>query len=213
MNCGRVSNQLSAYIDRELTGAEMLTIRRHLGDCDDCQAEYEALCRMKMLLGRLQSPSPGPDFVPATLRRWEGHAPAYAGIAAGSQWWTFLVGSLVDAWDRTVAIWLCQPAWAAGRFSLGAWRRPVVLATAALAAALVMTGVMLHQPRHADALIATSPLAVLEGQDPLNGPSNSEWVSLSQPGLSSPLSQPAGSQPALGWVNVSLHGDTFGSYR
>ena len=32
MNCGRVSNQLSAYIDRELTGTEMLQIRAHLGD-------------------------------------------------------------------------------------------------------------------------------------------------------------------------------------
>ena len=42
MNCGRVSNQLSAYIDRELTGAEMLSVRGHLGDCDSCQMRNTA---------------------------------------------------------------------------------------------------------------------------------------------------------------------------
>ena len=54
MNCGRVSNQLSAYVDRELTGAEMLHIRSHLGACESCRAEHEALYRMKMMLGRLK---------------------------------------------------------------------------------------------------------------------------------------------------------------
>ena len=58
MNCGRVSNQLSAYVDRELTGAEMLQIRAHLGACDSCRAEYEALGRIKMMLGRLRTAEP-----------------------------------------------------------------------------------------------------------------------------------------------------------
>ena len=43
MNCGRVSNQLSAYLDRELTGTEMLQIRSHLTECDRCRSEHEAL--------------------------------------------------------------------------------------------------------------------------------------------------------------------------
>src|SRR5437667_11763584 len=72
MNCGRVSNQLSAYIDRELTGVEMLHIRRHLDDCDPCRSEYEALCRMKTLLGGLRSVEPHPGFVASVLGRWEG---------------------------------------------------------------------------------------------------------------------------------------------
>src|SRR5436305_5525578 len=71
MNCGRVSNQLSAYVDRELTGAEMLQIRSHIGGCDSCRAEYEALALMKMLLGRLRTPDLRSDFQSATVRRFE----------------------------------------------------------------------------------------------------------------------------------------------
>src|SRR3954469_4698625 len=70
MNCGRVSNQLSAYIDRELTGVEMLHIRRHLDGCAACCDEYDALCRMKMALGRLRSAEPKSEFVRHTARRW-----------------------------------------------------------------------------------------------------------------------------------------------
>src|SRR5438067_1752080 len=83
MNCGRVSNQLSAYLDRELTGAEMLHIRSHLGGCDSCRAEHESLSRMKMLLGRLRTPAPSHDFLMATLRRFEETG---SGMSLGSRW-------------------------------------------------------------------------------------------------------------------------------
>ena len=71
MNCGRVSNQLSAYLDRELTGVEMLQIRRHLTECDRCRSEHEALSRLKMMLGRLQSLEPPQGFVGDTVHRFE----------------------------------------------------------------------------------------------------------------------------------------------
>src|SRR5437899_7742127 len=71
MNCGRVSNQLSAYLDRELTGIEMLQIRSHLTACDWCRSEHEGLCRLKLMLGRLQSQEPPRGFVGDTVQRFE----------------------------------------------------------------------------------------------------------------------------------------------
>lgn len=58
MNCRRVSNLLSAYMDGELTGVEMLEIRRHLGDCCSCCLQYEELREGKMLLSHLPYAEP-----------------------------------------------------------------------------------------------------------------------------------------------------------
>ena len=87
MNCGRVSNQLSAYINRELTGVEMLHIRRHLDDCAACCAEYDALCRMKMALGRLRSAEPRTELVRQTVSRWERHQASDGGWRPASYPW------------------------------------------------------------------------------------------------------------------------------
>src|SRR5947209_6410537 len=80
MNCGRVSNLLSAYIDRELTGAEMPHLRSHLSDCDDCRAEYEALHRTKMMLGNLRALEPGEEFLAAAMRRLEASGARMSGV-------------------------------------------------------------------------------------------------------------------------------------
>ena len=58
MLCSRVQNLLSAYLDRELTGAEMLEIRRHLRDCAPCEREREALLHVKQLLHVLPAAAP-----------------------------------------------------------------------------------------------------------------------------------------------------------
>lgn len=58
MNCRRVSSLVSAYIDGELTGIEMLEIRRHLDDCRACMLQYESLRHTKQLLSRLTYAAP-----------------------------------------------------------------------------------------------------------------------------------------------------------
>jgi anti-sigma factor RsiW len=201
MNCGRVSNQLSAYIDRELTGVEMLHVRRHLDDCDRCRSEYEALCRMKTLLGGLRTAEPGPDFVAGTLRRWQGQQA--------------LGGRRSPAARRR--------ALAAGRFRIEAlsrwrlpsetWRLSLGLSTAVLAAGLVLTSLFLHRPRHADALVATSPIAVLEGQDPLNRPSGGEWKSLDTLPSQDWRPRGTGSSLSLNFKTVSFPDDDFRTFR
>lgn len=58
MNCRRVMNSISAYVDGELTGAEMLEIRRHLSDCAECSEEFELVKSMKFAVARLRTVAP-----------------------------------------------------------------------------------------------------------------------------------------------------------
>ena len=62
MNCKTVQNQLSAYLDREIAGDEMLAIRSHLHDCDACREEAEALKALKRMLTSSPVPEPPTDF-------------------------------------------------------------------------------------------------------------------------------------------------------
>lgn len=62
MNCHKLSNLLSAYIDGELTGVEMIEIRNHVDGCPGCQDDLDQVRAMKRLVGRLQTAQPAPDF-------------------------------------------------------------------------------------------------------------------------------------------------------
>jgi len=53
VNCRRVRMLLSAYLDSELTGCEMLTIRHHISGCPECEAELDSLREVKNLLAAL----------------------------------------------------------------------------------------------------------------------------------------------------------------
>ena len=58
MNCGNVQNSLSAYIDRELTGEQMLSIRAHINRCPRCAQEHQELSALKTELVQLPSLEP-----------------------------------------------------------------------------------------------------------------------------------------------------------
>ncbi len=58
MNCGKVQNLLSCYIDRELPGVEMLQVQRHLDVCPECRREYQTLLMVKRLLSEMPVVSP-----------------------------------------------------------------------------------------------------------------------------------------------------------
>jgi hypothetical protein len=241
MNCGRVSNQLSAYIDRELTGAEMLSVRGHLGDCDSCRAEYEALSRMKMMLGRLRTPEPSPDLVAAASRRLEQSA---LGGAAGSA--RPDAGGLLGALHRIARAIPFGETWAeqlrlrTGRFAGGvsfiryatvtectrslAWPRLTVgVTTAALTAALLFTTIGWQKPRHPDALFATIPPQValgqdLQGQEQLSS-QTLEFDLVSEGGARDPFHPNLyrgglpGGPSSLPWVPVSFESEGFRRLR
>lgn len=53
MNCKSVQQSLSAYVDRELPGSEMLALRSHLSHCRTCMREETEIRNLKALLGDL----------------------------------------------------------------------------------------------------------------------------------------------------------------
>ena len=69
MNCRRVVNLMSAFVDGELTGTEMLTIRRHIGDCPECARERESLRATKLALARLRTVRPRKDLTACIVRK------------------------------------------------------------------------------------------------------------------------------------------------
>lgn len=69
MNCRHVVNLMSAYIDGELTGIEMLDIRAHLHDCPECRREYESLRLVKQTLAELKTVAPREEFASSILQQ------------------------------------------------------------------------------------------------------------------------------------------------
>lgn len=113
MNCRHVQANLSAYADEELSGAEMLEIRRHLGDCTECEEEFRCVQALKELLGAAPIPEPSNDFEERLVSNVLTHAApdarrrslslfALSGIAAATMLLTLLALSAGRA-GRTVA--------------------------------------------------------------------------------------------------------------
>lgn len=102
MNCKTVQNRLSAYLDRELSGDELLQMRAHMSMCRDCRCEAEGLRALKSLLGGIECPEPSADFsqrLTATVLRQRSEEPRrtfrvtalmFAGVTACSMLATLL---------------------------------------------------------------------------------------------------------------------------
>lgn len=94
MNCKTVQARLSAYVDAELTGHEMLELRRHLDACEGCRAEERAERALKSMLGDAPAVEPPADLELRLLRALDAEpkrtparpllrpAIVYAGLAA-----------------------------------------------------------------------------------------------------------------------------------
>lgn len=50
MTCRNVEVKLSAFVDAELSGREMIAIREHLSGCESCQIELEALSTVRRMI-------------------------------------------------------------------------------------------------------------------------------------------------------------------
>lgn len=76
MNCGKVQNLLSCYIDRELPGVDMLAIQRHLDQCAECSREYQTLLQVKRLLSEMPVVAPSPTLEERLVQNVLGASPA-----------------------------------------------------------------------------------------------------------------------------------------
>lgn len=83
MNCARVDRLISAYLDAELSGIEMMLVRDHMRHCAKCEAELETQRRVKQALSGLAPVRPEAAFearllasldyaqIPATQKVWQ----------------------------------------------------------------------------------------------------------------------------------------------
>lgn len=62
MNCRYVESRMAGYLDGELTGEEMLSIRSHLYECKRCCAEFDGYRRVKQMVCALPTREPNSDF-------------------------------------------------------------------------------------------------------------------------------------------------------
>ncbi len=62
MNCRKVTQLLSAYMDGELRGIEQRQVFEHLARCSECNQEYESFLQMKRMLGCMRVQQPSPDL-------------------------------------------------------------------------------------------------------------------------------------------------------
>ncbi len=67
MNCHQVTKVISAYIDGELTGREMLAVRHHVSYCETCAEEMESIRGAKLILSRLRTVQPKAGFADQIL--------------------------------------------------------------------------------------------------------------------------------------------------
>lgn len=106
MNCSKVQNLLSCYIDRELPGVDMLSIQRHLDNCSECRREYQTLLQVKRLLSEMPVVSPSASLEHRLVER------VLRSPAPSSKWALPIPRQLA----RPLAI-----AAALGAITLGAW--------------------------------------------------------------------------------------------
>ena len=73
MNCDKIQQKLSAYIDRELSDKENKAIENHIANCILCQKELEELKSVHRLVGQfkpvIQYPYPSEDFLLQVRRK------------------------------------------------------------------------------------------------------------------------------------------------
>jgi hypothetical protein len=181
MLCSRVQNSLSAYLDSELPGEEMLRIRDHLHRCEGCRAEHEAVSQTRRLMRALGGAEPRHPFhLDAAL----------AERAARPSWWrTWSLRASVALESSPLGV-LVVPE------DRGRWwdglRRQARLATLCSAlGVLVLAAVVVRQPQSPDAVMALVP----------------ENVSLEQSSVWQPVEFPG----ASGMLNSSAHYVSYSS--
>jgi anti-sigma factor RsiW len=115
MNCKSVQNRLSAYLDRELGGDELLQMRAHLSMCLECRSEAEGLRSLRALLGGMPVPEPPTDFAAKLTanvlrqkteepkRAFRASALMFAGVTACSMIVTLAVYGMVSHGSPTTS--------------------------------------------------------------------------------------------------------------
>jgi predicted anti-sigma-YlaC factor YlaD len=69
MNCRKIQNKLSAYLDCEITENDVKAIEEHLQHCRQCEKRLQSLKNTWEIVGILPDPEPVPYFYTRLKRR------------------------------------------------------------------------------------------------------------------------------------------------
>jgi len=75
MNCRHVSQSLSAFLDGELSGVQMIAVRHHLSECRACRYELEGLKATQTALRSLPNATPISPSHEAMMSRVKARQP------------------------------------------------------------------------------------------------------------------------------------------
>lgn len=129
VNCRKVCNLLSAYMDGELPGVEQVTINEHLKCCESCRAEYESLLFTKRLLSGLKVKEPVVSLEKRIQRSVAAESRRPRPETRTQSWW-----------ERAVSWWKVLAYDQQLRLSA------TFAACSVLLAAIVITPTLLHKP-------------------------------------------------------------------
>jgi predicted anti-sigma-YlaC factor YlaD len=96
VNCRKINNSLSAYVDGELTGVEHQLIQKHLQECLECREEFEGIVQMKRLLSNVKVQTPRPELAGRILETV--HAEPARSFAERSMSWNAMFAPSRRLW-------------------------------------------------------------------------------------------------------------------
>lgn len=103
MNCIFAKSRMSSYLDGELSGDEMLGMRRHVENCPACRSQYESERTAKQLLSTLPEREASPGFE----ERLMGAIRSSAGSAAPAQSVVWPTGKMAFALAAAAVAMFC----------------------------------------------------------------------------------------------------------
>lgn len=73
MKCSKIQALLSAYIDNNISSAEILSVKKHLANCKECPLQLNAVQKTKNILAGLKPAILPEDFEKGLLNELEYH--------------------------------------------------------------------------------------------------------------------------------------------
>jgi len=82
MSCNKVQPKLSAYLDGEMSGVEMMQFRTHINDCRTCQSELNGLRAVHSMMRDLPAgPEPSEQLADKVMMRVNASRPNFMRLA------------------------------------------------------------------------------------------------------------------------------------
>ena len=104
MTCKQIDQLLSAFVDQELSGQQMLAVRDHVSRCPECAAELESFRSLRSALSAMHPAEPRPgleDKLREAVFSRHQPGPWVRRLRPAHGWAAFSLGLLATVWALT----------------------------------------------------------------------------------------------------------------